>query len=147
MEISGVENSGGKNPGGKNPVWGIYRGGKSVRGIFRGGIFSVGKIPGGKNVGGEYSWWGIFRGGINRGGTFRGEFSRGEIAGHLFTGGSIYRRVYLPEGLFTGGSLYRRDYLPAGYYWQVKYLHEGLFLCAIVFLSDCYYRRYLDIGI
>ena len=90
VEISGVENSGVENSGGKNPVWGIYRGGKSVRGIFRGGIFSVGKIgifsvgkiPGGKKVGGEYSWWGIFRGGINRGGTFRGEFSGGEIAGH-----------------------------------------------------------------
>ena len=84
VENSGVENSGVENSGGKNPVWGIYRGGKSVRGIFRGGIFSVGKIPGGKKVGGEYSWWGIFRGGINRGGTFREEFSGGEIAGHRF---------------------------------------------------------------
>ena len=84
VENSGVENSGVENSGGKNPVWGIHRGGKSVCGIFQGGIFSVGKIPGRKKIGGEYSWCGIFRGGINRGGNFRGEFSGGEIAGHRF---------------------------------------------------------------
>ena len=44
-------------------------------GIFRGGIFSVGKIPGGEKVGGDYSWWGMFRGVNNRGGMFRGEFA------------------------------------------------------------------------
>ena len=53
MENSGVENSGVENSRGKNPVWGIYRVEKSVCGIFRGGNFSVGKIPGRKKVGGR----------------------------------------------------------------------------------------------
>ena len=61
-----------KIPGGKGkiPYWEFTGGGKTVRGIFRGGIFSVGEILEAKKVGGDY------------GGFSWRESTGGEITGH-----------------------------------------------------------------